>query len=136
MSTFDFTSTNTLGNYAIKIGNSKSFPLKALRADGTTPIDLTGASFKLTARALPLETVAVMVKVFGAGYPSSVPDPLLITIISAVTGDFKLNFRPVYTALLDPRTINYDLEITEADGTVSTILEGLIELHDHASRLN
>lgn len=134
MSTFDITSTNPLGNYAVKIGNSKSYPLRALRNDGVTPISLTGASFKLTMRALPLETVASLIKTFGTAYLN--PDPLLITIVSASTGDFKLNLLPSYTAPLDPRTISYDLEITEADGTVSTILEGLIELHDHAARLN
>jgi hypothetical protein len=134
VSTFNFTSTNPLGNYALKIGNSKSYPMRALRADQATPINLAGASFKRTLRALPLESEAVLVTTFGTAYPN--PDPTLITIVDASTGDFKLNYRPADTSGMAPRTIKHDLEITEADGTVSTILEGDIELADHAARGN
>lgn len=134
MSTFNFTSTNPLGNFALKIGNSKSYPMRALRPDGATPIDLTGASFKWCFRNLPLETAAVMEKAFGPAYAS--PDPSFITVTNAGTGDFILHLKPADTAGLLPRTIKHDLEITEADGTVSTILEGDIELADHAARGN
>lgn len=83
-----------------------------LTTDGTTPIDITGSSFKLTVdpQADPSDALANRFQLTG-------------TITDAPNG--KVAFAPsTPQADQPPDTYYYDIQWTNAGGTIKTILKG------------
>ena len=104
----------------IYCGDSATLPIQCRRADGTTPINITGATLKATMRRG--DKVIATWQNGGSG----------ITVTDAPGGNANL-------AMLQAHTDNapglYELDVVciEADGTRTTVL-GTIQLVQHPTR--
>lgn len=84
------------------------------------PVDLTGATVRFTAKrsAKDPDDRAVLSRSTGSGInaPSPTNGVAVITIPKALT------------ALLDPGTYDYDVQVTTAAGVTSTVVAGLLRV--------
>lgn len=90
----------------------------ALTMDGVA-LDLTGATIRWTAKPSVSDVSALISKAIGSG----------LTVADPTSGRVDLTFNPQDTRDLDaPATLYWDLEVTEANGYVSTPLIGTLRL--------
>jgi len=95
-------------------GDTPTFAVVVTRGD--TVVDITDATFKFTARRAYGDDAAVFTRTSVAG----------ITITDATAGKCKVVLQSADTTGLPAATtvLVYDLQITEDDGTVSTVAQG------------
>jgi hypothetical protein len=112
-------------------GDSKSFNVFVTRENPTTGVDevvnLTGAKAWFTAKATSVDTDsdAVFKK-------NSVDNPTKV-IITAITGVIRINIDPGDTEGYPYRWLVYDCQVKEADGTLTTVQRGKLELLTRAT---
>jgi hypothetical protein len=124
------TRVNFIGTKATPVGNSRTIHVTAQRADGSA-FNLAGCSFKFTLRYAS-ESAPVCVKATGTAYQNS--DPSHFTVTDEAGGGIDINLHATDTRGAKPGIPLHDLEITEPDGSVTTIIVGNFELSDHAGR--
>lgn len=90
----------------------------AVTMDGSA-LDLTGATVVFSAKRALADSAALITKTIGNG----------LTLIDAEGGRVDLTFNPADTRDLEaPLTLDWDLEVTEASGYVSTPMTGTLLL--------
>ncbi len=97
-------------------GDTVSLEITWLDADGN-PVNLTGASLVWALGRTPAGPLLVE-KTVGQG----------IVITGASTGEFRIDIEPADTTNLKPGTYYHVCRAKEADGTVSTVLDGHIQI--------
>ncbi len=106
----------TRRHLCLRRGTSLSLSVTA-RGESGAALDLTGAS--VTWRIATEDRRATrIVKTAGAG----------VTVTDAPSGRFTVALVPGDTAGLPPGLYEHAAEVTEPDGTVSTVLRGRLEL--------
>jgi hypothetical protein len=107
-------------NVTMYSGDSRVLAFTITEANGTTPINLTGAVVAWAcARKLSggFSTTPTLSKEIGAG----------ITIIAAIAGTLEVALAPADTASLVGRYY-HELQVTDAAGNVSTVATGTLTI--------
>lgn len=101
-----------MANVTIKQGDDVSIPLTVTAADGTTPVNLTGATLTFHLRRLGGTTDAIS------------PAPTL-TLTTPLQGIATLALTAAQTAALTGDLVySYEIEMTDGTGKISTPVEG------------
>lgn len=102
-------------DYEIERGDTAKFTGTAKRTDKTIA-DLTGATVRFTAKRklTDADGDAVIAKT--------------ATVLDAEAGVFRVTIDPGDTSSLSACTLSYDVQITEADGTVTTTQKGTLAI--------
>ena len=104
-------------NLSMIRGNSKLFAFPLTNSDGD-PIDLTGATVTMTAKAAYTDTDAAAV------FQKTEADG--ITVVSALNGVITVDLDPADTSSLTGKVnrLIYDIQVQDADDRVSTPVRG------------
>jgi hypothetical protein len=105
----------------MKRGDTRQFQSTGVTRGGL-PVNLTGATIRFTAKfkRTDAQASAVISKSTATGG---------VTIISATAGTYHVTILPSDTSsLAADRSLYYDVEMLETDGTVTTIDEGTLSI--------
>jgi len=69
-----------------------------------------------------------------AAYDNTISQVLTVAILDAVHGKFSISLTPAQTAALEPGNYSYDIELTDALGTVRTIIYGTFTVKSENTR--
>lgn len=97
---------------SLRRGTTLVLPLRARKEDGAV-IDLTGASIVWRIGGLDRKTTKIT---------------KTLQVTDATAGKFTVRLDPADTADLAPDSYAHAAEVTEAGGTVSTVLHGCLDL--------
>ena len=114
-------------------GDSSSWDVFVTRYDPVTHLDaavnLTGAKAWFTAKrtSRDLDADAIIKK-------DSTTNPTQVTIVAPATqGKVRISLIPADTVNHNGRWLQYDVQVREADGTVTTVAEGKLEFTKQAT---
>jgi hypothetical protein len=93
-------------------GDSIQFSVELMEADGVTPHDLTGTTCEAEVRIIGSTEVAPI-----ATFDITAPDS---------TGVLGLSIPAAETHVMDSRDMAWDLQVTYGDGTVRTLVAGVV----------
>lgn len=98
---------------SIKRYRGDTYPIIATLSENKTPVDLTGSTIKLT-------------------ISYNTPVTITATITDAINGEVRFDFTPadVDTA----GTFNYDIQVEDAGGIVTTYVKDIFELTDDVTK--
>lgn len=103
-----------------RAGDSFSRPLRLFEDDGSTPIDLTGASVEWAIAAR------------GGGHEAQWVDDEHVSITNAPAGRIALSLTPAETREFYGRSWRYEVTVAFADGSRLTVLEGVFSVNREA----
>ena len=103
--------------FVIRIGDDFS-KLLQITSDGTTPIDLTGYSFKMQIKKCRSDTTAI----------ATLTSPGDIDISDAANGNIIIKIDHSVTETYQEQNAVYDLQWTTDSDIITTILEGNVEI--------
>lgn len=109
-------------NLTLKRGDTGRWMLLCVNNDGL-PLNLVGAVIRLYAKANRSQADALAtLKLDSAGLGG-------IVITNAGAGEALVTVTPAMTASLTQNThLFYDVQVTESDGTVTTLIEGVMQI--------
>jgi hypothetical protein len=113
------------GTYNLTIYQGATFRQSIIwRNADSTPIDLTGYTARMQIRkSVRATTTEADMTTENSGI-----------VISALTGEIELNLTAVQTAAIDIQDGVYDLELIDADGTVTRLMEGSVTVSPEVTR--
>jgi len=109
-------------------GDDESFDVRVYEVDGVTPVNLTGADLRFTAKrnVTDLDADAVVTLTTAAG---------TITITNAVLGQARLDVPAVQTnALTRDSILPWDLQVRDVSNKTRTLASGLLIIRRDVSR--
>lgn len=111
-------------NFSLTAGDTGELDFSAYQADGTTPLDLTGADIVWKMTRFPGDAAdPVVSKATGGGG---------ITITSTSAGTFKVALDPADTADIAPLRYFHGVKVTDGAGNISTIATGFCVIRQTA----
>ena len=116
-----------MSNLTMKRGDSARWEFTVTQADRVTVQDLTGARVRFTAkvRATDADVDAVVSKTLASG----------VTLTDAVGGVLEVHLLPADTDDLSvPTSLQWDLQVTDADDDVWTVDSGSLSITADISR--
>lgn len=101
-------------DFTLNVGDDQSLSFAAKQSDGTTALDLTGATVKWKLSRTPQTAALVTKQTGGSG----------ITVDSAASGTFTVTLESADTATLARGRYYHETQVIDASGNESTISMG------------